>query len=127
MAAKNINRGDQPPAYGEPQAPKPTYGGYGGYEGYQQGQSSNYQEGIQGPSGQQAYYQPGPQMGVLFPAKGNTHLDKVNILAIINIHKANTCTPKVNILKANTLNNIPLKVITEIGVRVERQAAFLVV
>lgn len=63
----------------------------------------------------------------LFPAKDNTLLDKANILAITNIHKANTCTPRVNTLKASTLNNILLKAIMEIGVQVERQAVFLVV
>ncbi|KAL7950208.1 hypothetical protein V8C42DRAFT_309811 [Trichoderma barbatum] len=68
MAAKNTNRGEHPPAYGEPQAPKPTYGGY---EGYQQGQPSNYQEGVQGPQGQQAYYQPGPQMGYYNQQQGS--------------------------------------------------------
>ncbi|KAH0496932.1 hypothetical protein TgHK011_004271 [Trichoderma gracile] len=67
MAPKNNNRGENPPAYGEPpQVPEAAYGGYGGYVGYQQqGQPSNYQQpGFQNPQGQQqAYYQPGPQMG----------------------------------------------------------------
>ncbi|QYS93613.1 hypothetical protein H0G86_000982 [Trichoderma simmonsii] len=63
----------------------------------------------------------------LSPAKGNTRLDRANILAITNIHKANICTPRVNTLKASTLNNTPLKAIMGIGVQVERQAVFLVV
>ncbi|EGR51958.1 uncharacterized protein TRIREDRAFT_103671 [Trichoderma reesei QM6a] len=63
MAPKNNNRGENPPAYGEPpQVPEAAYGGYAGYQ--QQGQPSNYQQGFQSPQGQQqAYYQPGPQMG----------------------------------------------------------------
>ncbi|KAH0531981.1 hypothetical protein TsFJ059_000736 [Trichoderma semiorbis] len=63
----------------------------------------------------------------LFPVKDNTRLDKANILAITNIHKASTCTLRVNTLKASTLNNTPLKAIMGIGVQVERPAVFSVV
>ncbi|KAL6896489.1 hypothetical protein GGI43DRAFT_386019 [Trichoderma evansii] len=66
MAPKNTNRGEQPPAYGEtsqsPQPPQAAYGRDGGYFGYDQNQPNYYQQGIQSPQGQQAYYQPGPQM-----------------------------------------------------------------
>ncbi|EHK43229.1 uncharacterized protein TrAtP1_001561 [Trichoderma atroviride] len=79
-APKNTNRGDQPPAYGEtsspPQPPQPAYGRDGGYYGYDQNQPNYYQQGIQSPQGQQAYYQPGPQMSYYnqqqspFPGQG---------------------------------------------------------